>query len=197
MDPWEQILIKAMSASGLVLAALAAYAYNRYKAAKESAKTVETLKNAQKNVSDATNGDPKEAGKSIVEKGNAAIPTLKDNIPNIDNLIKEITQKQTELTTALEKNQEIFEKLSDYLNRHRDDNTDALVKEEDLVNDGYETLADVSGGARSLKKSIAAATEKLSADIKLSNQVTSNTAKNNNQINETTDMKPNDDLLFN
>ena len=41
MPPWEKIFIYAMAASGAAILALGAFALNRYKAAKENAKTID------------------------------------------------------------------------------------------------------------------------------------------------------------
>src|SRR5262249_53127830 len=78
MPPWERIFIASMTASGLVIAALAAFARNRYKAAKENAKTIETMKKGKDNIDNSTKGNPQEVSKSIVNKETATTLILKD-----------------------------------------------------------------------------------------------------------------------
>ncbi len=197
MDSWEKIFISAMTASGLVLAALAAFGLNRYKAAKENAKTIDTLKAGKKNVDDATNGDPKGAGKSIVEKENATVPALKDNITYNQSLINEVFQQQKDLKTKIEQNQGLIDKLAQYLQdpNHKRDNWEADVTDPDLVDAGYGTLGEAIEGLDNLRKSNAAAMEMLSAAAQRSNHMTANTVENQNQISDNDQMKPNEDLL--
>jgi hypothetical protein len=185
MPPWEKIFISSMTASGVVMAALAAFAYNRYKAAKENAKTIEALKAGKTNVENATNGDPKSVSKSIVQAENATAPVVERNIPYNQNLINELTQQQKELTTKINQNEEIINKLAEYLENHKRDNWDAAVTDENLMKEGYETLGDAVEGLGALRKLNTSGMEILSAGTRWSNQVTTKTASDRINISET------------
>ncbi len=117
MPAWERIFIYGMTASGVVIAALAAFALNRYKAAKENAKTIETLKAGKENLDNATKGNPQEVGKSIVKKESETALILKDNIPYNQSLLGGINQKVKELNAQIANNEETINKLQEYLQR--------------------------------------------------------------------------------
>jgi hypothetical protein len=184
MPPSEQIDIWSIAASGLVIAALAAYAYNRYKAAKANAKTAETIQQGDTNVNNATGGDPKSISQLIVQTDNAALPTVEGNIPVRQSLLNDINRQVKELSAQIAKNEATIKKLDEYFQAHRRDNTDAAVTDEDLRAEGYDTLGDVISGLMDLKQLNGAQTEEISTATQWSNQETTKTALVQNRVSE-------------
>jgi cell division protein FtsN len=201
MDPWERILIGSMTASGVVMAALAAFALNRYKAAKANAKTAEAAKTGNTSVENATNGDPKSVSKSIIKVENTTVPVVERNIPYNQSLIDGISQAQKDLSTQIEADQAIVSKLGQYLQEHKRDNTDAAVTDDDLLKDGYETYEDVVFGRDAvlglgdLRKSVASKMERLSEVTQWSNQIQTKTVADQNKVLETANSESNTGAL--
>src|SRR5215469_7987265 len=85
MPSWERIFIYAMAASGVVMLALAAFAINRYRAAKANAKTIEAL---EAQVADLKKkGDPKEIAKAILNDNKTKLATVEGNTADAQNLL--------------------------------------------------------------------------------------------------------------
>ena len=196
MPPWEKIFIYAMAASGAAILALGAFALNRYKAAKENAKTIETLKAGNANVDNATKGDPKSAGKDILQTEKSRVPTLENNVPYNQSLINEVIHKQNDLMIRINQNETTIDKLREYLEAHKRDNWDAAVTDGDLVNEGYETIGEAVEGLGDLRKSVAAEKDMLSTATEWFNQVTAKTASDQNRISESKITEPNNQRLI-
>jgi hypothetical protein len=196
MPPWEKIFIYAMSASGVVMLALAAFALNRYKAAKENAKTIETLKAGNTNVNNATNGDPKETGKIVVQTEQATVPVIEHDIRYSQSLIDNISQLQNELSTNIGKNELIIDKLRDYLEAHKRDNWDAEVTDQELVDAGYETFGEAVSGLGDLRKTVAAQQDRLSTATEWSNKVSTKAASDLTQVSDAKSAELNNQSLL-
>jgi hypothetical protein len=196
MDPWERILIGSMTASGVVMAALAAFALNRYKAAKANAKTAEAAKTGNTSVENTTKGDPKSVSKSIIEVEKTTVPVVELNIPYDQSLIDGITKMQKELSTEIKADQTIVSKLAEYLQGHKRDNADAAVNDDELAKEGYETIGEAVLGLGELQKSVAAKMERLSTVTQWSNQIQTKTAADQNKVVETANGERNTAILI-
>lgn len=195
MDPWERILIGSMTASGVVMAALAAFALNRYKAAKANAKTAEAAKTGNTSVENTTKGDPKSVSKSIIEVEKTTVRVVERNIPYNQSLIDGITQLQKELSTEIKADQTIVSKLAEYLQGHKRDNADAAVNDDELAKEGYETIGEAVLGLSELQESVAAKMERLSTITQWSNQIQTKTAADQNKVVETANSERNTTIL--
>jgi hypothetical protein len=195
IPPWERIFIYSMTASGVVIAALAAFASNRYKAARENAKTIETMKKGKDNIDNSTKGNPQEVSKSIVNKESATVLILKDNIPNTESLINGINQKVKELNAQIAKNEGTINKLQEYFKNHPRDEADAKVNDDDLVKAGYETFGDVTSAIFDLGQLNKAQMEEVSRVAQWFNQATSKTTSDKTRTEETDITKTNTDKL--
>jgi hypothetical protein len=196
MPPSEQIDIWSIAASGLVIAALAAYAYNRYKAAKANPKTADAVNKANTNVQNATGGDPKSISQSIVQTDNTTLPTVEGNIPVRQSLLNDIDRQVKELSTQIAKNEATISKLQEYLQEHKRDNWDDPVTDEELVQAGYETYGDAGRGLQDLRQLNNAQMEEISAAAQRSNQETTKTASDQTRVSEANIGKPNNQSLL-
>jgi hypothetical protein len=194
MPPWEQIWIYSLTASGIVILALAAFAINRYKAAKANTKTADAVEKANTNVQNATKGDPKSVSKSIVQTDNATLPIVEDNIPNRQSLLSYIQQQVKELNAQIARNEATINKMKDYLDGHKRDRWDAPVTDEELAKD-YPEYGDLVKGMSDLSQLNTAQKQEISTATERANQVATKAASDRIRVSNTEIAKPYADQL--
>jgi hypothetical protein len=193
MPPWEKIFIYSITASGLVMLALAAFAINRYRAAKNNNKTDDAVNAGKTNVE--KKGDPRDLSKSIVQAENKTVPIVEQNIPYSQRLIDTVTQLQKDLKTNMDKNEAMIEKLLNYWEDHKRDNWDAEVTDKALADAGYETVGELIEGLGNLRKEVDAQQAMLSTAAKWSNQLTTKNTSDQDRVFENNKVEPNTDKL--
>jgi hypothetical protein len=117
-------------------------------------------------------------------------------VPYNQSLINEVIHKQNDLMTRINQNETTINKLREYLEAHKRDNWDAAVTDEDLVNEGYDTIGEAVEGLGDLRKSVAAGKDMLSTATEWFNQVTAKTASDQNRISESNITEPNNQRLI-
>jgi hypothetical protein len=196
MPSWEKIFIYSMTASGVVILALAVFAINRYRAAKANAKTAEAVKAGNTNVENATKGDPKSITKAIAQDDKAKLATVAGNIPDVQNLLNGIKQRLNDVVAEVAKNETKISELKKYLDDHKRDNLNDSVTDEALAQD-YPEYKDVINGLDELRKLNKAKMQELSTAAEWSNKVTNKTVSDQNKIADAGNSKSNDDSLLN
>ena len=78
MPLWERILIYSAAPSVVVMALIAAFAIDRYKQAKATARTAETVETGNTNVEDVTNGNPQFVARRIAKHEDACEPVIRE-----------------------------------------------------------------------------------------------------------------------
>jgi hypothetical protein len=194
MPPWEKIFIYAMTASGVVMLALAAFAINRYRAAKNNNKTDDAVNAGKTNVE--KKGDPKKLSESIVQADQAKLATVEGNIPDVQNLLDGIKQQLNDVMAEVAKNQAKITELRKYVNdpAHKRDEWSDPVTDEDLAKD-YPEYGDVLTALKELTQLNKAKIQELSTAAEWSNKVTSNNTSDTNKIADANNSKSNDNSL--
>jgi hypothetical protein len=196
IPPLEMYLIYGLGGSGLVMMALAAFAINRFLAARANAKTIEALKAGNTNLENATRENPKLVSQKIVQGQDGRLSIIKDNIPYSERLIQHVGELQNGIMHRMEDTYTLYEKLLNYLADHPIDDPDAPVRDRDLNGLGYETVRDVASGAKRLVD----VTNDLHASEKalteLSNRLRTLTTEKDIEIDEHTNSEPNEERLF-
>jgi hypothetical protein len=189
MPSWERIFIYAMAASGVAILALGAFALNRYKAAKENAKTIEALKEGNTNLE--KKGDTKSITKAIARDDTAKLAIVESNIPGVQNLLDGIKQRLNDVIAEVAKNQAKITELRNYWDVHRRDNLTDPVTDPNLK-DEYPEIEDVMNGLKNLQKANEARIKELSTAAESFNKVTTNNKSNQDKIDNANSSKLND-----
>jgi len=194
MPSWEKIFIYAMAASGVVMLALAAFAINRYRAAKANDKTIEALQ--EQNTKLKQMGDTKVIAEKISNENKNDVETFEGDTANAQNLLGDIKQKLSKVTAEIAANQARIDELRKYVNdpNHKRDNWDARVADETLAKD-YDDFGEVTQALNNLEKENQTKIKELLKSIDFSNTVTTKNKSSQNKIDNANSSKLNDQEL--
>ena len=193
MPSWEKIFIYSITASGVVILALAVFAINRYRAAKANAKTADAVKAGNTNVE--KKGDPKSITKAIAQDDKAKLATVEGNIPDVQNLLNGIKQRLNDVIAEVTKNEAKITELRKYLQDNKRDNWNDPVTDEALAKD-YPEYKDAAKALDDLEKLNKAKMQELSTAAEWSNKVTTKTVSDKNRISDARNGKSNDESLL-
>jgi hypothetical protein len=202
MPLWEEILLKGgEGALGLVVAALVFYAGYRIKTRKSKGKAEDAAKAGDTNVKNATKDDPLGVGKTIVQNQRAQDPIVQRNVPYDQNVISTIAEAQTRFSKQLAENEQLFQVMTDYYNRHQDgDPEDPIERDspayEELTNAGYKTLGDVVLDLPRVSRENTALRTHLKSITNSLNDLVASTEQDQRNINEHSDGAVNEEELL-
>jgi hypothetical protein len=149
MPPWERILIYSAGASGMVLALIAAFAINRYKQAKATARTAETVKTGNTSVENVTNRNPQSVAQRVVEDEDPVPDELEKDIAVALRRLEEIEQSVSANKDKASNMDKVCSEMLEYLKAHENEPPETPIDYAEyplLEGERYKTNFDVKQG---------------------------------------------------
>ena len=149
MPLWERILIYSAAPSVVVMALIAAFAIDRYKQAKATARTAETVETGNTNVEDVTNGNPQFVARRIAKHEDALNKLFERNVSEEQVRLLDLQQSVVDYQNKASDMDKLCSQMRDYLDSHKDDPPDSRIDDGEyplLGKEGYKTRFDVEKG---------------------------------------------------
>ena len=147
IPPWEKILLYFSVPSLVTMGIIGAAIVDSIKQGKANTKTAETIQVGNRNVEDATGGDPKSTSQTIIQWDTEKAEIIKAFLmPYLENSADDNVRKQETLRNRMVDNEALLQKLTKYENDHRNDQRNDPVTDPELKADGYKQFSDIEWG---------------------------------------------------
>jgi hypothetical protein len=156
MPLWERILILSAGASGMALALIAVLAIDRYRQAKATARTAETVATGNTNVENVTNGNPQAVAQRIIRREDSWNDALERTVTAAYQRLFELRDSVRNYQDKASDMEKLYSQILDYLENHKEDPADSPIDYGEyplLEKAGYKTRFDVEKGSPAVEMS--------------------------------------------